>query len=231
MVDVTVLQALWFGLIAVLWIGYLVLEGFDYGVAMLIPFLGRNDKERRVMVNTVGPVWEGNQVWLILGGGAMGAFALHTAHKDDVGGWVSLDPLRSIGGSTAFHNPRGPWEGGVALADSEAEPAQKPPAVLRLELSPAETCGDSHDLLDRPADAIDVDPVLVDRVGPVVGDASPDIVIGQLELAAGQREEDRRHRVAPRYFHRAWASMACTTGGNRLRTPRTSTCSTRLRQN
>ena len=70
MVDVTVLQALWFGLIAVLWIGYLVLEGFDYGVAMLIPFLGRNDKERRVMVNTVGPVWDGNEVWLITAGGA-----------------------------------------------------------------------------------------------------------------------------------------------------------------
>ena len=70
MVDVTVLQALWFGLIAVLWIGYLVLEGFDYGVAMLIPFLGRNDKERRVMVNTVGPVWDGNEVWLLTAGGA-----------------------------------------------------------------------------------------------------------------------------------------------------------------
>lgn len=64
------LQILWVILIAVLWIGYLVLEGFDYGVAMLIPFLGKNDKERRVMVNTIGPVWDGNEVWLITAGGA-----------------------------------------------------------------------------------------------------------------------------------------------------------------
>ncbi|MFT4108036.1 MAG: cytochrome d ubiquinol oxidase subunit II [Propionicimonas sp.] len=64
------LQVLWFILIAVLWIGYLVLEGFDYGVAMLIPFLGRNEKERRVIVNTIGPVWDGNEVWLLTAGGA-----------------------------------------------------------------------------------------------------------------------------------------------------------------
>ena len=63
-------QALWFILIAVLWIGYLVLEGFDYGVAMLIPFLGRTEKEKRVMVNTIGPVWDGNEVWLLTAGGA-----------------------------------------------------------------------------------------------------------------------------------------------------------------
>ncbi len=64
------LQGLWFILIAVLWIGYLVLEGFDYGVAMLIPFLGRNEKEKRVIVNTIGPVWDGNEVWLLTAGGA-----------------------------------------------------------------------------------------------------------------------------------------------------------------
>ena len=64
------LQVLWLILIAVLWIGYLVLEGFDYGVAMLIPFLGKNDKEKRVMVNTIGPVWDGNEVWLLTAGGA-----------------------------------------------------------------------------------------------------------------------------------------------------------------
>jgi len=69
-IEPTVLQTLWFILIAVLWIGYLVLEGFDYGVAMLIPFLGRNDKEKRVIVNTIGPVWDGNQVWLLTAGGA-----------------------------------------------------------------------------------------------------------------------------------------------------------------
>jgi len=64
------LQALWFILIAVLWIGYLVLEGFDYGVAMLIPFLGKTEKEKRVIVNTIGPVWDGNEVWLLTAGGA-----------------------------------------------------------------------------------------------------------------------------------------------------------------
>lgn len=69
-VEPTTLQLVWFGLIAVLWIGYLVLEGFDYGVGMLIPYLGRNDKERRVLVNTIGPVWDGNEVWLLTAGGA-----------------------------------------------------------------------------------------------------------------------------------------------------------------
>ena len=65
------LMVVWFLLVAVLWVGYLVLEGFDYGVAMLIPFLGKSEKERRVMVNTIGPVWDGNEVWLLTAGGAM----------------------------------------------------------------------------------------------------------------------------------------------------------------
>ena len=69
-VEPTTLQLLWFCLIAVLWIGFLVLEGFDYGVGMLIRFLGRNDKEKRVMINTIGPVWDGNEVWLLTAGGA-----------------------------------------------------------------------------------------------------------------------------------------------------------------
>lgn len=65
------LQVVWFGLAAVLWLGYFFLEGFDYGVAMLLPVLGRNDAERRVLVNTIGPVWDGNEVWLLTAGGAM----------------------------------------------------------------------------------------------------------------------------------------------------------------
>ncbi len=64
------LAVVWFLLIAVLWTGYLVLEGFDFGVGMLLPILGRNDKERRVMINTIGPVWDGNEVWLLTAGGA-----------------------------------------------------------------------------------------------------------------------------------------------------------------
>ncbi|SDD66100.1 cytochrome bd-I ubiquinol oxidase subunit 2 apoprotein [Sanguibacter gelidistatuariae] len=64
------LQILWFVLIAVLWTGYLVLEGFDFGVGMLLPVLGRTDKDRRLMINTIGPLWDGNEVWLLTAGGA-----------------------------------------------------------------------------------------------------------------------------------------------------------------
>src|SRR3712207_4594004 len=64
------LAEFWFVLIAVLWIGYLVLEGFDFGVGMLLPVLGRNDTERRVLINTIGPVWDGNEVWVLVAGGA-----------------------------------------------------------------------------------------------------------------------------------------------------------------
>ncbi len=71
MKDPNTLQLVWFGLIAVLWTGYLVLEGFDFGVGMLLPVLGRNDTERRVLINSIGPVWDGNEVWLITAGGAI----------------------------------------------------------------------------------------------------------------------------------------------------------------
>ncbi len=64
------LQSLWFVLIAVLFIGYFVLEGFDLGVGILLPFLGKNDLRRRMLINTVGPHWDGNEVWLITAGGA-----------------------------------------------------------------------------------------------------------------------------------------------------------------
>ncbi|MFG1783357.1 cytochrome d ubiquinol oxidase subunit II [Rhodococcus oryzae] len=65
------LQEFWFILIAVLFVGYFVLEGFDFGVGMLFPVLGRTDTRRRVMLNTIGPVWDGNEVWLITAGGAL----------------------------------------------------------------------------------------------------------------------------------------------------------------
>ncbi|HUK43918.1 MAG TPA: cytochrome d ubiquinol oxidase subunit II [Gaiellaceae bacterium] len=64
------LQTLWFFLIAVLWIGYFVLEGFDFGVGMLLPFVGRNTQERSTLIRTIGPVWDGNEVWLLVAGGA-----------------------------------------------------------------------------------------------------------------------------------------------------------------
>jgi cytochrome d ubiquinol oxidase subunit II len=64
------LQTLWFVLIAVLWIGFYFLEGFDFGVGMLLPFLGKKDEERRAIINTIGPAWDGNEVWLLTAGGA-----------------------------------------------------------------------------------------------------------------------------------------------------------------
>ncbi|MFC7546638.1 cytochrome d ubiquinol oxidase subunit II [Plantactinospora sp. GCM10030261] len=65
------LPTIWFLLIAVLFTGYFILEGFDFGVGILLPVLGRDDRERRVLINTIGPVWDGNEVWLITAGGAM----------------------------------------------------------------------------------------------------------------------------------------------------------------
>nr|WP_315186724.1 cytochrome d ubiquinol oxidase subunit II [uncultured Albidiferax sp.] len=65
------LRLVWWLLLGVLLIGFAITDGFDLGVGMLLPFAGRDDLERRVIINSVGPVWEGNQVWLILGGGAI----------------------------------------------------------------------------------------------------------------------------------------------------------------
>ena len=64
------LSLLWFLLLAVLWTGYLVLEGFDFGIGMLLKPFARNENERRVMLRTVGPIWDGNEVWLLTAGGA-----------------------------------------------------------------------------------------------------------------------------------------------------------------
>jgi cytochrome d ubiquinol oxidase subunit II len=64
------LQIFWFALIAVLWAGYFVLEGFDFGVGMLLPIVGRSERERATMLETIGPVWDGNEVWLVVAAGA-----------------------------------------------------------------------------------------------------------------------------------------------------------------
>jgi cytochrome d ubiquinol oxidase subunit II len=64
------LETFWFVLIAVLWAGYFALEGFDFGVGMLLPFVGRDDGDRSTMLRTIGPVWDGNEVWLVVAGGA-----------------------------------------------------------------------------------------------------------------------------------------------------------------
>ncbi len=65
------LPDLWFWVIAVFWAGFFVLEGFDFGVGMLHAVLGRSDQERRIAINTIGPFWDGNEVWLIVGGAAI----------------------------------------------------------------------------------------------------------------------------------------------------------------
>jgi cytochrome d ubiquinol oxidase subunit II len=65
------LQAVWFLLITILFTGFFILEGFDYGVGILLPFLGKNDKERRMIINAIGPFWDGNEVWIITAGGAI----------------------------------------------------------------------------------------------------------------------------------------------------------------
>jgi cytochrome d ubiquinol oxidase subunit II len=64
------LSGFWFCLIAVLWSAYFLLEGFDFGVGMLLPFLPRDERERSQMFETIGPVWDGNEVWLVIAGGA-----------------------------------------------------------------------------------------------------------------------------------------------------------------
>ncbi|MCX4915765.1 cytochrome d ubiquinol oxidase subunit II [Streptomyces sp. NPDC060011] len=64
------LHDVWFVLIAVLWTGYFFLEGFDFGVGILTKLLARNRTEKRVLINTIGPVWDGNEVWLLTAGGA-----------------------------------------------------------------------------------------------------------------------------------------------------------------
>ncbi|MBP2665815.1 MAG: cydB 2 [Firmicutes bacterium] len=71
------LNVIWFILLTVLFIGFFFLEGFDYGVGVLLPFLGKNDLERRILINTIGPVWDGNEVWMVTAGGAMFAAFPH----------------------------------------------------------------------------------------------------------------------------------------------------------
>jgi len=71
MSEYEILRFIWWVLLGILLIGFAIMDGFDLGTAALLPFVARNDVERRVAINTVGPVWEGNQVWFILGGGAI----------------------------------------------------------------------------------------------------------------------------------------------------------------
>jgi cytochrome d ubiquinol oxidase subunit II len=71
MTEYEILRLIWWALLGVLLTGFAVMDGFDLGTAALLPYVARTDSERRIVLNTVGPVWEGNQVWFILGGGAI----------------------------------------------------------------------------------------------------------------------------------------------------------------
>jgi cytochrome d ubiquinol oxidase subunit II len=71
MSEYEILRLVWWALLGILLIGFAIMDGFDLGTAALLPFVARTDMERRIAINTVGPVWEGNQVWFILGGGAI----------------------------------------------------------------------------------------------------------------------------------------------------------------
>lgn len=71
------LNTIWFVLVCVLFSGFFLLEGFDYGVGILLPFVGKDDDERRVVINTIGPFWDGNEVWLLTAGGAIFAAFPH----------------------------------------------------------------------------------------------------------------------------------------------------------
>jgi cytochrome bd ubiquinol oxidase subunit II len=69
--DYETLRVIWWVLLGILLIGFAIMDGFDLGVAMLFPWVSKNEDDRRIMINTIGPTWEGNQVWFILGGGAI----------------------------------------------------------------------------------------------------------------------------------------------------------------
>lgn len=70
-VDFATLRVIWWALVGILLIGFALTDGFDMGVGALLPFVAKSDKERRMVINTIGATWEGNQVWFILGGGAI----------------------------------------------------------------------------------------------------------------------------------------------------------------
>ncbi len=78
------LNTIWFILIAVLFTGYFFLEGFDYGVGILLPFLGKDEEERGRIIATIGPHWDANEVWLITAGGAMFALSAGAAQAGEI---------------------------------------------------------------------------------------------------------------------------------------------------
>ena len=98
-----ILQSIWFFLWGLLWAVFFITDGFDFGVGTLYPFLGKTDRDKRVMINSLGPLWDGNEVWLITAGGVhlrrvsagVRHHVLFAVHRLDVDP-LRLDPARRI---------------------------------------------------------------------------------------------------------------------------------------
>lgn len=117
LLDYDVLRVVWWLLLGVLLIGFAVTDGFDLGVGTLLPFVAREDVERRVVINTIGPVWEGNQVWLVLGGGAIFAAWPHIYAMSFSGFYLAMFAalfaliLRPVGFKYRSKQPGAAWRG------------------------------------------------------------------------------------------------------------------------
>ena len=128
MFDYSTLKIIWWVLVGILLIGFAIMDGHDMGVGTLLPFVGRSDVERRVVINTVGPHWDGNQVWFITGGGAIfAAWPLVYATAFSGFYWAMLVVLwalffRPVGFDyrSKIHNPtwRSTWDWGLFIGGS-----------------------------------------------------------------------------------------------------------------
>jgi len=128
MEEFTTLQVVWFVLISVLWIGYFILEGFDFGVGILMKFMGRNEAEKRTILHSIGPLWDGNEVWLIVAGGATFAAFPEWYATLFSGFYLALFAIlvalivRNVGfefwGKGTTEKWRNRWEWGIALGSA-----------------------------------------------------------------------------------------------------------------
>ena len=114
-----ILRNIWYVLIGVLLAGYSILDGFDLGIGTLVPFLGKNEKEKKTLYNAIGPFWDGNEVWLLTGGGALFAAFPHAYATVFSGFYLALMLvlwaliLRAVSLEFAAHDDakrRGFWE-------------------------------------------------------------------------------------------------------------------------
>ena len=99
------LNIVWYALFVIIIAGYLIMDGFDLGVGILHPFLAKNDDERRISLNSIGPVWDGNEVWLVLGGGALFA-AFPMVYASLFSGFYAGDDVGAAGVDPAHRRDR-----------------------------------------------------------------------------------------------------------------------------